>query len=127
MCNDSSMFTELEQLRSNDKVTLGDGCTLDIAGEGTVNMDLLLDDGTRRSCTLKKVLYVLELAYNLINVSRAGDVERTVHFDDSSCEFLNEKNEIFTFGAREGRLYYLKFANTVGVLAIFLSKSKQSH
>ena len=52
---------------------------------------------------------------------------QTVHFDDSSCEFLNEKNEIFIFGAREGRLYYLKFANTVGVLAIFLSKSKQSH
>ena len=50
MCNDRSMFMEYEQLRSSDKVTLGDGSTLEVAGEGTVDMDMLLDDGSRRSC-----------------------------------------------------------------------------
>ena len=47
MCNDGSMFTELKQVRSNNKVTLGNGNSLDVAGEGTVNMDVLLDDGVK--------------------------------------------------------------------------------
>ena len=110
MCNDRSMFTEYEQLRSDDKVTLGDGSTLEVAGEGTVDMDMLLDDETRRSCTLKKVLYVPKLAYNLVSVPRAGDAKKTVHFDNSSCEFRNEKDEVIALGACQGSLYYLKCA-----------------
>ena len=110
MCNDRSNFTEYEQLRSDDKVTLGDGSTLKVAGEGTVDLDMLLDDGTRRSCALKKVLYVPKLAYNLVSVPRAGDAGKTVHFDDSSCEFRNEKDEVIAIGTREGSLYYLKCA-----------------
>ena len=111
MCNDRSMFTELRELGSGDKVTLGDGSTLDVTGEGTVDMDMLLSDGIRRKCTLKKVLYVPKLAYNLISVVRASDAEKTVHFDDSSCEFRNEKDEIIAIGAREGSLYHLRYAN----------------
>ena len=104
MCNDRSMFTEYEQLRSDEKVTLGDGSTLDITGEGTVDVDMLLDDGTRRSCRLKKVLYVPKLAYNLVSVPRAGDAEKTVHFDNSSCEFHNKEGGVIALGAREGSL-----------------------
>ena len=103
MCNDRNMFTEYEQLSSNDKVTLGDGSTLEVAGEGTVDVDMLLNNGTRR-CALKKVLYVPKLAYNLVSVPRAGDAGKT----DSSCEFRNEEDEIVALGAREGSLYYLK-------------------
>ena len=110
MCNDCSTFTEYEQLRSDDKVILGDGSTLEVAGEGTVNMDMLLDNGTRRSCTLKKVLYIPKLAYNLVSVPRAGDAKKTVHFDNSNCEFRNEEGEVIALGAREGSLYYLKYA-----------------
>ena len=110
MCNERSMFTEYKQLGSEDKVTLGDGSTLEVAGEGTVDMCMLLDDGTRRSCALKKVLYVPKLAYNLVSVPRAGDAGKTVHFDDSSCEFRNEEDEIVAIGTREGSLYYLKCA-----------------
>lgn len=57
-----------------------------------------MNDGIRQNCTLKKVLYVPELAYNLISVARAGDAEKTVHFVDLSCEFQNEE-EIISVGA----------------------------
>ena len=40
MCNDCDMFTELKQQGSHKKVTLGDWSTLDVAGEGTVDMDM---------------------------------------------------------------------------------------
>ena len=51
MCNDRTMFTELRQLGSDDKVMLGDGRTLQ-----AVDVDMVLSDGTRRGCALKKVL-----------------------------------------------------------------------
>ena len=74
-----------------------------------VDMDILLYDGIRRKCTLKKVLYIPEPAYNLISVARAGDTEKTVHFDNSSCEFRN-KDKIIAVGARERSLYHLRCA-----------------
>ena len=110
MCNDRSMFSELKQLSPSEKVTLGDGSSLDVAGEGTVDMDMIMSDGSRRGCALKKVLYVPELAYNLVSVSRAAEAGKTAYFDDSGCEFLNEENETVALGVRQGSLYYLKFA-----------------
>ena len=73
-------------------------------------MDMLLDDGIRK-CTLKKILYIPELTYNLISVARAGDAEKMVHFNNSSCEFRNEKDKLIAVGAREGSLYHLRYAN----------------
>ena len=89
MCNDQSMFTELTQLGSGEKVTLGDGSSLDVAGEGTVDMDMILTDGTRRACALQTVLYVPELSYNLVGVSRVAEAGKTVHFFNSMTEFRN--------------------------------------
>ena len=89
MCNDQSMLTELKQLDKNQEVTLGDGSTLNVTGEGTVDMNMVLKEGITRECTLKKVLYVPKLAYNLVSVPRAVDAKKTVHFNDTSCEFWN--------------------------------------
>ena len=110
MCNDQSMLMGLKQVGPNEKVTLGDGNSLCVAGEGTVDMDMLLNDGVKRGCALKKALYVPKLAYNLVSVSRAAEAGKTVHFDDSGCEFRNERGEVIAFGVRQGTLYYLKFA-----------------
>ena len=107
MCNDRDLFTELYQLGPSEKVTLGDGNSLDVAGEGTVYMDMVLSDGGRRRCALKKVLYVPKLAYNLISVSRAAQSGKSVIFDDSSCEFVNEAGETTAVGVRRGCLHYL--------------------
>ena len=71
---------------------------------------MLLNDGSRRGCALKKVLYVPELAYNLVSVLRAAEAGKSVYFDDSGCEFLNEASETVALGVRQGSLYYLKFA-----------------
>ena len=71
MCNSRDMFTELDQLGPGEKVTLGDGSPLDVIGQGTVSMDMVLGNGGRRRCIVKKVLYIPKLDYNLISVSRA--------------------------------------------------------
>ena len=105
MCNNRNMFVELRQLQPDEKVTLGGGSSLNVAGEGTVDMDMLLSDGTRRGCALNRVLYVPELAYNLVSVSRAAEAGKTAHFDDSGCEFRNEEGETIALGVRQGGLY----------------------
>ena len=58
----------------------------------------------------EEVLYVPGLAYNLVSVSKAADAGKTVHFDDSVCEFRNESGEVIAVGAQEGSLFYLKIA-----------------
>ena len=58
--------------------------------------------------TEESTVYVPEPAYNLISVARAGDTEKTVHFDNSSCEFQNDK--IIAVGAREGSLCHVRCA-----------------
>ncbi len=107
MCNDRAMFTEFKQLSSSGQVALGDGSSFDVAGEGTVDMDMLLTDGIGRVCAPKNVLYVPKLANCLVSVPRAAQAGKTAHFDDSTCEF---QNEIVALGIRHGSLYYLEIA-----------------
>ncbi len=88
------MFSQIRELESCDMVTLGDGSTLQITEEGTVDVDIILNNGTKRSCALKKVLYVPRLAYSLVSVSKAVDAGKTVHFEESMCKFWNECGEV---------------------------------
>ena len=56
ICNDQSMFAEMTQLDSGEKVTLGDRSSFNVAGERTINIYTILTNGTRRACALKNVL-----------------------------------------------------------------------
>ena len=69
MCNIQSMFTVMTQLGCGENMTLGDRSPLNVAGEGMVDMDTILTDGTKGVCALKNVLYVPELSYSLVSVS----------------------------------------------------------
>ena len=109
MCNDESIFTEMKKLGSSEKklgssekVTLGDGRPLEVAGEGTVDMEMLLTDGNSRGCALQKVLYIPELAYNLVSVLKATEAGKTVKFYNTSCEFVNSSDEIVAFATKQG-------------------------
>ena len=54
------MFATLSE--TTEKVTFGDGSTLVVTGQGTVCLDMLLGDGTKKDCLLKRLLYISELA-----------------------------------------------------------------
>ena len=107
MCNDQTMFSEITQLGPDEKLTLGDGSSLSVPGKGRVNMDMILSDGMRREYALKKVFYVLELAYNLVSVSRATEAGKKIHFCDLRSEFGNEKDEVIVLGTRQENLCYV--------------------
>lgn len=85
MCNNVMLFVELRNLKELLKVTLGDGCTLEVAGHGTVTLETNLPDGTTKSCNLNDVLYVPKLSRNLLSVPKATKAGKTAKFSKTGC------------------------------------------
>ena len=71
MCNDEKLFESFEDLQKPQEVTLGDGNTLKVTGQGNVSLEMRLSAGKSERCILRNVLYVPELAYNLSSVTKA--------------------------------------------------------
>ena len=108
MCNNRNLFKQVRDLDSAETITLGDGRNLEVKSVGTVELEMLLPDGSSRSCSLQKVLYVPELAYNLVSVSRATEARKRVTFSKNGCEFSNEHGQITAFATKQSSLYHLE-------------------
>ena len=101
----------MAQLGSGKNVTLSDGSSLNVAGEGTVGrLGYDPDRWNKQGVCTEECAVVPELAYNLVSVSRVAEAGKTVHFCNSMTEFRNEKGEVIALGARQGSLNYLKFS-----------------
>ena len=67
------MFTRLQTLQPAQKVTLGNGHKLEATGQGIVKLMISLPDGKTKECKLNDVLFVPNLSYNLLSVSKAAE------------------------------------------------------
>ena len=108
MSNCKRLFTQVRDLEPADTVTLGDGRDLEVKSVGTVELDMLLPDGSSRKCSLQKVLYVPKLAYNLVSVSRATEAGKSVTFSKGGCEFSDHSGQTTAFATKQGSLYHLE-------------------
>ena len=81
MCGSKESFVELSDLTQLVEVTLGDGNVLKVSGQGVVSLKMKLPDGSVRRCKLLDVLYVPDLAYNLLSVSKAAESGKMTKFD----------------------------------------------
>ena len=109
MCNDREQFVNFKELLNKQAVTLGDGHTLDGTGIGTVKIETLLPDGNSQKCRLEKVLYLPNLSYNLLSVSKAAETGHTTSFSSTSCEIVDQKRRVTAFATKVGSLYYLEY------------------
>ena len=105
MCNNRELFTDL--VSQAESVTLGDGHKMEALGRGTVVLDLELPSGRTRRCHLADVLYVPDLAFSLVSVTKASDRIGSAVFTDEGCEFLDAGGKVVPTGRRVGQLYYL--------------------
>ncbi len=105
MCNDEGYYKDITVLDNPQEVSLGDGRVLKATAEGTVSLQMLLTDGTKKRCNLGNVLLIPKLAYNLLSISKVSDAGKTVKFDDEKCEISNSRGECIAIG----NLYYLQF------------------
>ena len=106
MSNDEAQFVDLRKLTSPQKVTLGDGHSLDATAEGTVKLETLLPDGSTKECRLNNVLLVPKLSYSLLSVSKASTAGKTTKFDKTRCKIINEQGKVIGFATRVGNLSF---------------------
>ena len=85
ICNDEQMFTELKSLKRTQSVILRDGHRLEATARGVVELRLVLPDGVTRGCQLHDVLYVPDLSYNLLSVSKMAEAGKRVNFYNTRC------------------------------------------
>ena len=93
MCNDKELFNELKRFETPQEVTLGDGHALEVTAKGTVTLEMLLPDGSKKKCRLQDVLIVPTLLHSLLSVSKTSEAGKATRFDNSGCEILNEKTK----------------------------------
>lgn len=70
MCNDKKQFVEFKSLESSQEVTLGEGYSVEATDCGVVRLKRTLTDGKTKECKLNDVLYVPQLSYTLLSVSK---------------------------------------------------------
>jgi len=66
-----------------------------------------LPQGKMESCTLRDVLVVPDLAYNLLSTTSASKKGKVTTFSEMRCEIRDPKSKLIASGHREGSLYYL--------------------
>ena len=124
MCNTEKMSANFKSFKSAHEVTLGDGHVLEATGEGIVQIQMKLPNGTIRRCNLRNVLFVPKLAYNLISVSKAAEAGKTIRFDGSGCQILGDDMKITAIAKRVGNLYYLECLENRSLSVVAESKER---
>ena len=108
MCNDGEKFVEFRYLKPDEsrKVRVGDGFSLEAIGKGTIKVRTKSTNGKITKCVLRDVLYVPDLRFNLLSVSRTVKGGKTVNFSESGCQILNGSDVVVT-GIKVDNLYHL--------------------
>ena len=101
------MFVVFQTLKKPQEVTLGDGHMLKATGSGIVTLELVIPDGTTKKYRLHDVIYVPELSYNLLSVSKMTKVGKNVSSYDSRCQVFDKNERVVAMATEKGNLYYL--------------------
>ena len=108
MCNNKKSFTSLRKLKRPEMVEVGDGHIVMTEYEGTVIRKMRIDGKVRpRKVKLNNVLYVPDLKYNLVSVSKATIGDKTVVFNNKGCKVKDENEKVIATARKFGDLYYL--------------------
>ena len=102
--NTKELFEQLQPY--HQKITLGDGHTLEAVGTGVVELKLKLPEGETKIGRLSDVLCVPTLSYNLLSVPKTTEAGDTVRFGETQGEFTNCQGEVIAVASKAG-LYYL--------------------
>ena len=93
-------------MKTPENVEVGDGHIVIAKYQGTVIMKMKID-GKVRKVKLHNVLYVPDLKYNLVSVSKATMADKTVIFDKEGCTITDEDDNVIATARKVGDLFYL--------------------
>ncbi|CAN0831018.1 hypothetical protein LINGRAHAP2_LOCUS1598 [Linum grandiflorum] len=107
MTGNLESFTEMDDTyRSHVKI--GDGKRLEVEGKGTI----LVKGKEGNKTLIQEVLYVPELAQNLLSVGQLMMKNYKLLFDNGECEIINKSNnsKVATIPMTSNRLFPLSVA-----------------
>ena len=107
MCHDRKLFTDLHHLKDPLEVVLGDGQHLMAAGKGSVILDMRLPNGKTKVPKLHDVLYVPNLSYHLLSVTKAAQRGKITKFTEAACYILDKDHKLIAKASKMGSLYHL--------------------
>ncbi len=87
------MFEDLHVLGEPQHFTLGDGRQLKVAGKGDISLKLKLPGGCTDVRKVIGVLYVPELTYNLLSMSRLTESGKEVSFNEREG-LISDRGEV---------------------------------
>lgn len=73
----------------------------------------LLGNGKQQECILHNVLFVPNLSYNLVSVSKVTEAGKSVSFEEAKCNISCVNGEIIATAKKVGCSYYLNFQRTL--------------
>ena len=98
MCNDEQFFTKMETLKKPLEIVLGDGHVVKSHQQGTVSLMMKLPGNECRKRNLRDVLYVPNLSYNLVSVSKVVKVGKIVEFDGKHGQIKSVEGKLTAIG-----------------------------
>ena len=104
ICSDRNLFTDLKKLNHPLDVVLGDGRALLAKHSGTVHLQVKSGSLTRK-CKLHNVLFVPELAYCLLSISKATERGIEFKFNKRGCIVRDSNGRLITVASKSGNLY----------------------
>ena len=125
-CCDDKLFDEPHSLKQPLEVMLGDGYAVEATGRGTVVLELNQVGGKASRCKPHEVLYVPDLSYNLLSMSKAAKAGTVVKFTESGCEILDSHKKVRAVATRVGSLYHLNCQADNEQINAAVNKSKET-
>ena len=83
---------------------------MEAVGKGTVELFMNVPKDTVKRCRLFDVLFMPQLSYILLSVSKATKSGKTFEFSQSGCRILDSDNRTVATAKKSGNLYHLNCA-----------------
>ena len=107
LCNDKNKMSDFKKLKYPEHVRVGNGELMVARYEGCVKL-LVKTGRITRKVKLHNVLYVPELKYNLLSVSKSAEKGKKVEFVKSGCKIVDiATGKTVATATKKGQLYYL--------------------
>lgn len=107
LCKTKQMFKNLSLL--SGKLNLATNAnTTTVRGKGSVVLSGCNDRSSPTNVELQDTLYVPNLRYNLLSVSKITSKGYNVSFEEETCHISDSDGNIMLIGDRRNNLYYLR-------------------
>jgi len=106
MCSNRAAFSKLMEM-TPEPVYMGNNAVVEAVGVGEVPLTIVVD-GREKEGHLANVLYVPELATNLISVKQIVGRGMQVSFAEDRCSIISSDGEVLGRAQLDGKLYKLQ-------------------